>query len=74
MKQVVMRADFSTSGTVEWVMEVDDGTSEDEILEIAQSEIEDLMAEDLMNMDTNWLDIRVEDVENVGKPRKEPWD
>ena len=74
MKQVVMRADFSTTGTVEWVLDVDDGTSEDEILEIAQREIEDLMAEDLMNMDTNWLDIRVEDVENVGKPRKEPWD
>ena len=69
MKQVVMRADFSTSGNVEWVLDVDDGTSEDEILDIAQREIEDLL-----NMDTNWDGVRVEHVEDVGKPRKEPWD
>ncbi len=74
MKKVVMRADFSTSGNVEWVLDVDDGTSEDEILDIAQREIEDLLIEDLLNMDTNWDGVRVEHVEDVGKPRKEPWD
>ena len=74
MKQVVMRADFSTSGNVEWVLDVDDCTSEDEILDIAQREIEDLLIEDLLNMDTNWDGVRVEHVEDVGKPRKEPWD